>query len=892
MRRLNKISLRLRSLFHRRTVDSELDGELRYHIERQIALNIGAGMSSAEARRAALREFGGPESMKEECRDARRVNWLLDFAQDVRYGLRMLRKSPGFTAIAVLTLALGIGANTAIFSLLNAVLLRSLPYADPGRLVYVWTPSHNLPQVPIEAIGPSNGDFFDIQRLAHSFSAVTLFDQRLLNLSAEDAAQRVSGVFVQPNFFSTFGVSPLFGRDFQAADTQPGSNHVAIISHALWQSALGGSAQVLGKTVTLDGQNYRVIGVMPASFGYPSGNELPYSTAGKTQVWLPMALTPQEKSDRENSSGDAVARLRHGVTISQAQAEMNTTMLRLDALHPTNSPFKGVYCVLKPFTETVLGGVRLFVWLLFGAVSLVLLIACANAANLLLARAAARTHEMGVRAALGARRGRLIRQVLTESLLLACGGGALGVFIAYVAIRLLLLLNPGNIPRLAETSLDPRVLLFAFTISILTGIIFGMLPALGVSRTNLTELLKQGGNKGIVGASKRWRQSLIVGEVALAVVLLTGSGLLVRSYVNLQDTSTGFSDSALTLHIALDSRYSKPEQRSAFFHTILDKLGALHGVNAIGAVDALPLSHMEEMSYFTVEGYSNKQNQLVDSRSATDNYFDSIGTPLLAGRAFTQADESPTAPGVVIVNEAFAKAYFAGRSAIGGHLCRCYVWGGTKAKWSTVVGVVADTRFSNLENTPPPQIYSPFWRQDSDQAFIVLRTFSPVAQMIPAIRAAVRSIDPALAVTDIETMDQRVSEASALRRFQTSLFSAFAGLAMFLAAIGLYGVMAYSVKQRTSEIGIRLALGAQPSDVLKLIVRQGMLLTLVGIVLGALAAIGLTHLLSSLLYGIAPTDPATFIAVAIVLVAVSLAACYIPARRAMKTDPMIALRYE
>jgi predicted permease len=811
--------------------------------------------------------------------------------QDFRFGLRMLRKSPGFTAVAVLTLALGVGANTAIFSLLNAVLLRSLPYKNPDRLVYVWTPSRELPQIPIEAIGPSNGDFFDIQRQAHSFSEITLFDQRLFNLSAEGTAQRVSGVFVQPNFFSTFGVNPLFGRSIEPADTEPGRQHVAVISHALWQSAFGGSPQALGKTLALDGQLYHVIGVMPASFGYPSGNELPYSTAGKTQIWLPMALAPQQKTDRENSTGDAIGRLRPGVTLAQAQAEMNTIIPRLDALHSPSSPFKDSYCVLKLFTETVVGTVRVFVWLLFGAVCLVLLIACANAANLLLARAASRTHEMGIRAALGARRTRLIRQVLMEALLLACAGGALGILIALAAIHLLLGLNPGNIPRLNETSLDSRVLFFALVISLLTGVIFGILPALGVSRTNLSEILKQGGNKGIVGSSKRWRHALIVGEVALAVVLLTGSGLLVRSYVNLQNVYTGFSDSALTMHIALDSRYSNPEQRSAFFHAVVDKFGALPGVTAIGATDALPLSHMEEMAEFTVESYSNKTGQFVDSRFATDNYFKTIGTPLLAGRFFTQADQTPKAPGVVIVNEAFAKAYFPGRSAIGGHMCLCYFTSGAPS-WSTVVGIVADTRFSNLENTPPPEVYSPFWRHDSDQAYIAVRTSLSPVRVIPEIRSAVASIDPTLAIADIATMDQRVSEASALRRFQTSLFGIFAAVALFLAAIGLYGVMAYSVKQRTSEIGIRIALGAQPSNVLKLIVTQGMTLTILGVCIGVAGAFALTRLLSTLLFGIAPTDPATFIVVSAVLLSISLLACYVPARRAMGVDPMVALRYE
>ncbi len=818
--------------------------------------------------------------------------------QDMRYALRVLAKTPGFTVVALLTLAVGIGADTAIFSLLNAVLIRSLPYGDARALVYLWTPSHSLPRVPIEAMGPSNGDFFDIQRQLHSFSAFTLFDQQSFNLSAGGTAQRVGGALVQSNFFSTLDINPQFGRAIQAQDTEPGHEDVAIISRALWQSAFGGSNQVLGKTVTLDGQDYQVIGVMPATFGYPNSTELPYSEPGitKTDVWLPLVLTPQQKADRDNRSGDAIGRLRPGVTITQAQAELDTIVPRIDALHNPDSIFKGLYGVVRSFTETVVAGARLLVWLLFGAVSLVLLIACANAASLLLARAASRTQEMGVRAALGARRGRLIRQVLTEALLLACGGGALGVLIAYAAIRLMLRLNPGNVPRLNETSLDLRVLLFALAISIAAGVVFGIVPALGVSRPNLSELIKRGGYKGVAGASKHWRHGLIVVEVALAVVLLTGSGLLIRSYVNLQTVSTGFLDSTLTMNIALDQRYSKAAQREAFFQGLLDKLSSLHAVNAVGIIDHLPLSHSKTLSKFMVEGYANQNNQLVNSSFVTENYFEAMGTPLIAGRFFSREDGVAGHLGVVIVNEAFAKAYFPAQSSLGGRLCICYVAANSNIDWpwAAVVGVVANVRHSNLEDAPPPQIYQPFWQDghDANRAYIAIRTSLPPAQMIPAIRRTVSIIDPSLAVANIQSMDQRVSEASALRRFQTSLFGVFAGVALFLAGIGLYGVMAYSLRQRTAEIGIRISLGARRSDVLKLMVGHGMMLTLAGILVGIAGALAFTRLLSSMLYGIAPIDPTTLVVVGMVLLAVSLIACYVPARRAMRIDPMKALRSE
>lgn len=810
--------------------------------------------------------------------------------QDIKYGLRILAKSPGFTTVAVLTLAIGIGANTAIFSLLNAVLLRPFPYKDPAQLAYVWTPSRQLPQVPIEAFGPSNGDFFDIQRDMRLFAAVTLFTQNSFNLAGAGMAQRVDGALVLPNFFSTLGVSPLLGRGIENQDAEPGSEHVAIISYALWKSAFGGSAQVLGKTLMLDAQVYHVIGVMPATFDYPNANELPYSQGTRTDVWLPWVLTAQQKADRDSASGSVIARLRPGATIEQAQAELDTFMPRLAALHGSSPIFQGLYAVVRPFNSIVLGSVRVLVWLLFGAVCLVLLIACANAANLLLARAASRAHEMGVRSALGARRGRLIRQVLTEALMLACAGGALGILFAYAAVRLLVRLNPGNIPRLSQTSLDLRVLLFTAGISLLTGILFGLLPAFGASRTNLAELLKQGGNRGAVGGSKKWRHGLIVGEVAIAVVLLVGSGLLIHSYLNLEDVQTGFSDSTLTMNIGLDGRYSKPEQRRAYFRNVLDKLGALPGVRNIGAVDDLPLSHSDSMSLFMVQGYPNKKDQTVNTRFASEGYFRAMGTPLLAGRFFTRNDGASKQPEVLIVNAAFAKTYFPGKSAVGQHVCVCYFT--TSAVWPTVVGVVADVRHSNLEDAPSPQIYQPFWEDNPASAFIAIRTNLPPAKLIPVIRSAVREIDPDLAVADIQTMDQRATQASALRRFQMFLFAAFGGIALFLAAIGLYALMAYSVRLRTNEIGIRLALGAQKSHVWRLIIAQGMALTLAGILLGVAAALAAAKLLSSLLYGVAPIDPTTFILVIVVLAAASLLACYIPARRAMRIEPMDALRYE
>ena len=797
--------------------------------------------------------------------------WVETLWQDVRYGARTLRKNPGFAAIVILTLALGIGATTAIFSLVNAVLIRSLPYGDPERLVYIWTPIARFSQVPVDAIGQANGDFFDIQREAHSFSAITLFNVSAFNLEARGSADRVGGAQVSGNFFSTLESAPELGRTIDSGDDQPGHGDVVVISHALWKSKFGGDPGVLGQSVQIDGRSYHIIGVMPPGFGYPGAGDLPYDVESATKssnVWLPLVLTPEQKTDRDNSSGDAIGRLRPGATVKQAQAELSTIMARLDPLHMEG--MRGWSAFVQPFLSHATGPLRSLMSLLFGAVSLVLLIACGNAANLLLARAASRAHELGVRSALGAGRKRLVRQLLTESVLMSCAGGALGVIIALVGIRILQRFDPGNIARLGETSLDTRVLIFSMGLSLLTGILFGILPALAVSGVNLSELLKQGGMRGIAGTSNRLRHGLIIIEIGLAVVLLSGSALLIRSYLKLQSVDMGFSQSTLTMSFSLDSRYARPERRQ-FFRNVMERIGELPGVQAIGLVDDLPLTSAENLSTFEVERFANKPDQLVALRRISENYFEAMGTPLIEGRFFTEADSNAASP-VAIVNQSFAKAYFGGRDASGRHF-RFSPGLEKVGPWQTIVGVVADVRHTRPEDAAEPQVYGPFWQGDASRASVAVRTSIPPAQLIPAIRGVVREIDPVLAVSDIRTMDQRLADANARRRFQTFLLAVFAGMALFLAAVGLYGLMAYAVKQRTAEIGVRIALGAQRGDVLKLILGQGIMLTVAGLALGLIAALGLTRVLVSLLYGVVPSDPVTFIIVPLVLVAISLLAC-------------------
>jgi predicted permease len=890
--RLHEIWLRLAALGKRGTLDRNLEDEIAFHLAMTEERNRAAGQASADIQASVKKQFGNVARFKEQCREMWTFRWVETLWQDIRFGARMLRKNPSFTAIAVLTLALGIGATTAIFSLVNAVLIRSLPYGDPERLVYVWTPISRFTQVPADAIGPSYADFFDIQSQARSFSALTLFQPGSFNLSARGASDRVGGAQVSENFFDTLEARPELGRVVMHEDDAPGHDNVVVISHALWNSKFSADPGILGQSLEIDGRSYQIIAVMPPGFVYPSTSDLPYDIDAATKtsnVWIPMALTPQLRADRDNASGDAIGRLRPGVTIKEVQAEMSAIMARLDKLH--SADLRGWSALVQPILSHAIGPLRPLMWLLFGAVTLVLLIACGNAANLLLARAASRTHELGVRAALGAGRKRLIRQLLTEAVLIACGGGALGVVIALAAIRVLLRFDPGNIPRLIETSLDVRVLIFSVGISLLTGILFGILPALTISRANLSELLNQGGSRGIGGTSNGLRNSLIAVEFGMAVVLLTGAGLLIRSYLKLESVDLGFSHSTLTMSISLDSRYTQPEQHREFFDKIVARVEQLPGVQTVGASDILPMSNSESLTIFEVEGYANKPDQLVETRHITRHYFEAMGVRLIAGRLFDAGDYNESSKSVVI-NQRFAKAYYEGRDPIGQHFRFAEFDPAKHNPWSTVVGVVADVRHSRPEDVPAPQAYLPFAQSDPTRAFIAIRTAIPPAQLIPSIRRTIAEIDPGQAVADIQTMDQRVEDANARRRFQTFLLAVFACTALFLAAVGLYGLMAYAVKQRTPEIGIRIALGAQSGSILKMILGQGIALTLAGLALGGVAALGLTRILASMLYGIAPSDPATIVIVPMVLIAASLLACYIPARRATRVNPMVALRHE
>jgi predicted permease len=883
-----KLFRKLSLLFTRDRFRSELDEEMAFH-RAQAELEFAAsGMSREASQKAAARQFGNSTLLKERSHEV--IGFRFEtVAQDVRYALRQIQRKPGFTLILLLTLSLGIGACTAVFSLVNAVLLRSLPYGDPERLVYLFTPSTQIPIAP-EIISPSYADFYDLKQQSHSFASMTNFEQATFHLASQGAtgqhAERIGAARVDDSFFTTLDSAPELGRAIGADDNQPGHDKVAMISHSLWQSMFASKADVLQHSLILDGSSYRIIGVMQPGFEYPLSSDLPYGNhlIKKTRIWVPLALTAKQKANREPDSNVTIARLRTSVSIREAQAEMSTIMTRLDKLH--TGELRGWGAFIKSFMDTAIGPVRGLMWLLLGAVSIVLLISCGNAANLLLARAASRVQELGLRVALGADRVRVIRQLLTESLLIGLVAGVIGVSLAWLFLRLLPHLNPGNIPRLNEASLDMRVMIFTVIVSVLTSVLTGILPALSVSKVNLAGFLATGNSRGIAGRHSRSQSILIIAEVALVVVLLAGAGLLIRSYINVESLDTGFSQSTVTMSIELDPHYRQPQAgRAAVFKNLMSKIEALPGVSAAGAVSDLPLNNSESLGFFWVDGFANRKDQLTEGRSITPQYFSAMGIPLIAGRSFTEEDaSSPTRP--TIINQQFAKSYFANRNPIGGRIST----DDAHAQWDTVVGVVADVRHSSLEAVPQPQMYRAGY--DFGNASIAVRTALPPSTVAAEIRNAVKSIDPNLTVDDIRTMGDLVSEASARRRFQTSLLAVFAAIALLLALVGLYGLMAYTVSSRTREVGIRMALGAQRTDVVLLVLKNAAWLIGFGMIGGLVCTWAATRTLKSFLFGLSEHDPLTILTVCVVLAVTGFLAAFLPARRAASVNPVEALRAE
>jgi putative ABC transport system permease protein len=878
-----------RALFRRPELDARMEAEMRSHIELQTQENIEAGMTREEARRRALLSFGPIESIQETCRDTRGVRWIEDLAQDIRYGTRMLRKNPGFTTVAVLTLALGIGVNTAIFSVVHAVLLRPLPYPEPGQLVQLradWSGS------PSTVIGSSM--FLEARAQSQSLTRIAAYSGGEMTLTGAGSAERVVAGAVTVEFFPLLGVQPALGRNFTREEDTPNGPGAAILGHGFWQARFGGDADVLGRTITLNEQSYTVVGILPARFRYPE----PF------QLWTPLALGESGGSFVSYGEGmmllKAIARLKPGVTLQQAQTELRTMAQRIQPGGPaaTRGGDSEGFLSLVGLHEQVVGEVKGPLLVLLGAVAFVLLIACANVANLLLARAAVRQREMAVRAALGAARWRIARALLTESVLLSLAGGGLGLLLAFWGVQALAQWSEASLATMHGIGIDARVLAFTLGVSVITGVAFGFAPAFHASRADVNAALKQE-TRGEPGGHRHWlRHSLVVSEVALALVLLIGAGLLLKSFSRLAEVHPGFrTDGVLTFQATLAEGKSS-HQKVNFIEQIVERLKALPGVEAAAATDSLPLTPLERITPVDVEGRppidlrTAKPGEVtpVSRPTVTLDYFNAMGIPLRNGRTFRSQDAGPDA-GAVMVNEAFEKHFFPGESAVGKRI-RLLAGSSADGPWSTVVGVVSDVRQGGLAGDVMPEVYSPELEDAGGALSFVIRVAGEPAPLIPAVRAVAADVEPNQPLHNVMTMEQRLANTTTSRRFHTALLGSFAAVALLLAVVGIYGVMSYAVTQRRREIGVRMALGAQRSDVVALIIHGGLRLTLLGVAIGLAGASALKRYLSSQLYSVKPTDPMTFLTVAVVLTGVALLACWLPARRAARVHPMVALRTE
>jgi putative ABC transport system permease protein len=798
--------------------------------------------------------------------------------QDLRYGARMLLKTPGFTAVAVITLALGIGANAAIFSVVNATLLRPLPFDDPDRLIMIR--ETKLPQFPEFSVSP--GNYLDWKKQNTVFERLVATQDSSQNLIGMGDPERLRGMRVTDGFFAMLGARPQIGRDFLPEEDQPGRNNVVILSNGLWQRRFAADPNIVNRAITFSGGSYTVVGVMSAAFRYGDGG---------AEFWTPMAFTTEQAQQHGSHYVSAVGRLKPGVALARARSEMGMIADRLAKQYPDANT--GWNVRLTPLLEYTVRSVKPALLVLLGAVAFVLLIACANVANLLLARAAAREKEIAIRTSLGAGRARIVRQLLTESVLLATAGGAAGLMVAKWGTDLLLALAPENLPRMSGVSLDGRALAFTAAITLLTGLCFGLFPALQASRPNLNETLKDAGRGSTDDGRRRFiRGALVVLEVALALVLLVGAGLLIKSFLRLRGVSPGFNpEGALSVGIPLSQRkYPEENQRIAFYAQLTEKVGTLPGVQAVGAANVTPLSDNDFVLGFMIEGrppYPAGSEPSTNYYSVTPGYFKAMGIPLLRGRLFTERD-TKEAQRVVVINETMAKRFFPNEDPVGK---RVHVTMG-QTLYREIVGVVGDVKHYSLDQETTAQTYEPYAQQPFSGMTLITRTAGDPTGLSAAIRGEVLKIDKEQPVSNVRTLKHYLATSIAQQRFSVLLLGIFAAVAMTLACVGIYGVLSYSVTQRRREIGVRMALGAARRDVLRLVVGHAMLLTLTGVAIGLGAAFALTRAMSTLLFGVSATDPTTFALIALLLVAVALLAALVPARRATKVDPMVALRVE
>ncbi|MBI5383195.1 MAG: ABC transporter permease [Verrucomicrobia bacterium] len=905
MKRLQTTWSKLRSLWQRREVKQEIDEELRFHLEQRTAENITAGMTPVEAAREARKRFGNLQSIREECRERRGASFGEATWQDIRYGLRTLWKNPGFTAVAVLTLALGIGANTAIFSVINGVLLRPLPYPEPDRLVTLW---ERNPQRGIEQERVSGPNYLDWCAQNSVFSSLSVSPgwegSETFNLVLGDTTTKIRATYSSSSLFTTLGAKPLLGRRLLPDEDRKEGNRAVVIGYGLWQRHFGGDTNVLGRTLTVDTygrRDYTIVGVMPPGFGLPSQNEL----------WLPLGWMGVTLTERRNANWHiVVGRLKPDVTLAQAQSEMNAIQARIAQAY--SGQVIGTSVSIVPLLDQALGrNLRRGLFVVWGVVAGVLLIACANVANLMLARAVSRQKEMALRSALGASRWRVVRQLLIESILLAMLSGVAGVLIAWSGLNLFIAASPPGIPRLGEVALDGTALAFTLGASLITGIVFGLAPAWQFSRPSPNDVLKEGSRSASTGPAVGFtRNALVVAEVALSVVLLAGAGLMLQSFARMLGAERGFRPEHL-LTAELDYSVSgfggwtrpDPNRPQVSLRELMERLRVYPGVQAVGAGSRLLRQENrpphESVAIYGESPADPENSPRAEFKGVSPGWVQALGARLLQGRDFTEADTLES-PGVVLINEALARRYFPTKNPIGQHLKMgakqrpplgaTNAWGAPA--WSEIIGVVSDVKSLHPQPEVVPEIYQSYWQWPMQNPTVLVRTTADPAVLTEAIRRETKALIPNLPPPTIRTMDDRLSETIAQPRLQTALLSLFAVLALLLAVIGLYGVMAYSVVQRTREFGIRMALGAQKTHVLSLVIKQGMRMVLAGMGIGIAAALAGTQVIQSLLYGVDPTDPITFIAISLLLLFSAFCACWVSARRATKLEPMAALRYE
>jgi putative ABC transport system permease protein len=875
----------IRRVFQKSGAEKSLDKELQFHLDRQIADYVAAGMEPEEARRRARLEFGTLDRVKEEVRDTRWETRLENVFRDFRYAARSLRKDRRFAIVAVFALALGIGATTAIFSVINAALVRPLPYHDPSRLVWAdeFMPHINDWVVP-------NPEYTNWSTNNHTFEALAAYDGGgQANLTGAGEAERIETTAVTANFLTVLGVQPVHGRAFLPDEDRPAGPPVVLLADSLWRRKFNADSGIVGKSIELDGRFYAILGVLPASFHFPDKSRDP-------QCLLPFQLAAKvDWGARSMHLTRVIGRLAPGVSFDEARADLTTLALRSNSAIP--APFvhmrDGLQVQVMPLHQKVVGDVRTALLVLLIAVLLVLLIACVNVANLQLVRTAGRHKELAVRAAIGASRARLIQQLLIEGTALAAIGGVAGLFLAAVGVRFLRISLPATITQIGAISIDRPVLLFALAITCLTAVLFGLAPAFRASKPDVNDALKDGGSF-VSGsyAQHGLRSALVAAEFTLAFLLLIGSGLLIRSFVRLSNLAPGFeSANLLTVSTELPAaKYSGNAQRQAFFSQVVDRVRTLPGVRSAAVTTRLPFSRFWGSASFLVEGQPEPPpgtSPMVLNQEVSADYFQTMHIPILAGRSFTASDLAPDSHAIIV------SATFAQRSLpAGAPLSKRVRLGAPTDPWSVVVGVVGDVRYTSLDVPPEPQVYLPYDGENANLASLVIRTEQDPRGLASLVRAQFAAIDPAQPVFDITTMTQRLDDSIETPRFNMTLLAIFASLALLLATIGIYGVISYFVAQRTHEIGIRMALGASPSDILRLVLGQGAVMILVGLALGVAGSLVLTRYLANLLYSVPPVDPLTIISVAGLLITVALAACCVPARRALRLDPMAALRYK